>query len=131
MGTEYYLIDDTGRNVLDLHKSYWLAYEDHRHNLDAMTIADVEHAAEDCPDGWRHWLPPLVVRWMREIAQGRPCKLRSEYWYDGVCEPWLAPHDKIPGTPAYPYRIADGWTLYTPWHADAPEPHETPWPPTP
>ena len=122
MGTEYYLVDHAGRNVLDLHKCYWLSPD----TLDAYVVTPagaVACAAEspDAPDS-REWLLPLMLRWMSEVAGGRPCELRSEHSYEH--DPWWRPDDSYTDG-----GLAEGWRYWTPWGRGEPAPWETRWPP--
>lgn len=111
MGVCYHLVDRATREAFDLQKSYWLAI---RVGL-TVTPDEVRKAAAECPDGWREWLPAMILRWM----EGRgPFELVRD---DDDSEPWDRSGDAEPG-----------WTVYTPWDGGvrpSDEHRRLPWPP--
>jgi hypothetical protein len=72
MGVEYYLVDDEGKNVLDVHKWYALNPEDWSN----VTVTDIR-AASPCDKlgGEVDWLVEAALSWTREVAGGRRVRL--------------------------------------------------------
>lgn len=105
MGTEWYLVCEEERVVLDCHK-WHLDVEDDG----AVTEQVILDGGE-----WYDWLKPLAIRWMREIAKGREVRA----WLD------------VQGAPPWeeeraPWGVKPGWRVWSAFgQADC-----LPWPPT-
>lgn len=74
MGVEHYLVDDEGRNVLDVHKWYALRPDD-RGNV---TEADIRAGSRCDKLGDVGWLVDAALAWLREVAQGRKVRLVTD-----------------------------------------------------
>lgn len=118
MGVEHFLVDDEGKNVLDVHKWYALRPEDWGN----VTEADIR-AASPCDKlgGDVGWLVEAALSWVREVVCGRRVRLvtdcgdvEEQCWLDGRT-----------------FKARPGWTVYSAFYrplaiADG----ERPWPPS-
>lgn len=99
MGTTYYLLDEAGRRVLDLDKTYitglppMVAY--------AVPVERVEEAQLSPP---KQWLLSLIVEFI-ESASGPVLLCHESYLdYDAPCCQGMAE-----------WRVRPGWRVYMPW----------------
>lgn len=97
MGVEHYLVDAAGKNVLACGKYYELMAK-------VVTEADV-------PEGWRR---QRVVSWLRDVAEGRPCRVVTDCgvgdpseFEDDLCRP-------LPGWAGWTLYVEAGWTSWMP-----------------
>tara|TARA_R110000868_G_C10818373_1_gene758430 strand:- start:405 stop:755 length:351 start_codon:yes stop_codon:yes gene_type:complete len=98
MGVEYYLVDEAGKNVLACGKYYELTTNS------PLTAAEV-------PEGWQR---QRVIAWLREVAEGRPCRVVTDCglgdpseFEDDLCRP-------LPGWSGWTLYVEAGWTSWMP-----------------
>lgn len=102
MGTEYWLVDRTGRHALDIDKAYGLAQiAGPLGSLVTPAMVDALEAEKVARFGERgRWLPTAIRLWMERVAEGRPV----EPWDDQTDDEWEVWDNGL--------HAAPGWTLY-------------------
>lgn len=119
MGTILWLVDRVGKHALEIDKCRWLGW------TSPCTAADVAAAMREIDPRDHPWpRPSTLIRWLEDVADGRPCEMFADFstplwtqpgwtedecddggWkrYDPVAREWV--HRDVPDDwPSVPYR---------------------------
>ncbi len=108
MGTEFYIVDEAAKRVLDIHKSYWIIGT----GYEPCDPSEILAAFDEAPEGGR--CRTLRVRravesWLREHATG-PVRVLNDAGDHSL--PFERAYDSAVGYPEC-FRPVDGWECWT------------------
>jgi hypothetical protein len=118
VGTEHYIVDLEGKNVLHVHKWYGisLVVREDDYDFDPIggvptSIERVREATSLHPYRGGSWVGRRAEAWIDKVTGGRPLRLfLDDRDYQ---EPWLESWDQYDGSiHDYP-QVLPGWTYYS------------------